>query len=276
MDLYRDTSYRVAKLITQQYSTSFSGSIKLFSRDIQPHIYAIYGLTRIADEIVDTYRGNDARQMLEELEREVYQSIERGYSSNPVVAAFAVTAKEFKIDHRLIEPFFFSMAMDIEPAKYTDELYEKYIYGSAEVVGLMCLRVFVGGDDGKYEELRDYAGALGSAYQKINFLRDLAADYKELGRIYFPGISFESFDDAVKDGIVLDIEKDLERADKGLNSLPDSSRRAVRLSIVYYGQLLNKLKMTSAQDIKSRRIRLSALAKLALLISTKIGRQKNA
>lgn len=275
MELYNLTSYEVSRLITQRYSTSFSGSIKLFSQEIQPHIYAIYGLTRIADEIVDTYRGKDAKSLLEDLESEVYAAIKRGYSANPVVAAFAVTAREFKIGRILLRPFFASMAMDLEPTTYTDRHYKEYIHGSAEVVGLMCLRVFIGGEDKEYTRLKDSASALGAAYQKINFLRDFAADYRELGRVYFPGVSFEDFNDSVKNDIVCDIEKDLKMADEGLRQLPASSQRAVSLSILYYGRLLKKLKNTTAEEIKRRRVRLSSVAKLGLMLSNALGARQN-
>ena len=268
MELYSLTSYEVSRLVTQRYSTSFSGSIKLFSRGIQPHIYAIYGLTRIADEIVDTYRGKDAASLLVDLESEVYAAIKRGYSANPIVSAFALTAERYKIDHTLLKPFFASMAMDLEPATFTDQRYAEYIHGSAEVVGLMCLRVFVNGDIREYERLRDAASALGSAYQKINFLRDLAADYKDLGRVYFPGVQFEDFNDTLKEEIVSDIEEDLQKASRGLMELPDSSRRAVNLSVLYYGRLLRKLKNTPATEIKQRRIRLNAGVKLSLLLTS--------
>lgn len=274
MELYNLTSYEVSRLITQRYSTSFSGSIKLFSQEIQPHIYAIYGLTRIADEIVDTYRGNDAALLLADLESEVYAAIERGYSANPVASAFALTAGRYKIDRTLLRPFFASMAMDLEPKTFTNRRYREYIHGSAEVVGLMCLRVFVNGDAGEYGRLRSAASALGAAYQKINFLRDLAADYGDLGRVYFPGVRFEDFNDTIKNEIVNEIEEDLRQASDGLMALPNNSRRAVHLSVVYYGRLLKKLKHTPAAEIKKRRIRLNAGVKLGLLLTSAFrGRQ---
>lgn len=275
MDLYQRVAYKVSQLITEEYSTSFSSSITLFSKEIRPYIYAVYGLTRIADEIVDTYRGKDAGALLEDLESETYRAIQRGYSPNPVVSAFAVTAQKFGIDQVLLRPFFASMAMDLEPATYTDKRYKEYIHGSAEVVGLMCLRVFVAGDDGEYERLKGAASALGAAYQKINFLRDLAADYKELGRVYFPEVSFEDFNDMSKDEIIRDIERDLTAAQGGLRELPASSRRAVNLSMVYYSQLLKKLQHTPADEIKLRRVRLNAATKLRLLlINSRKSRQR--
>lgn len=266
MDLYSSVSYAISKRITLDYSTSFGSSTKLFSSDIRPHIYAIYGLVRIADEVVDVYRGNDSLVLLRELEVEVYASLERGYSVNPVVQSFSQTASKFGITEELIRPFFESMAMDITPAEYTEELYERYIYGSAEVIGLMCLKVFVYGNAEEYARLESGARALGSAYQKVNFLRDMAADYNELGRVYFPGVTFDRFDEAAKLEIIQDIEAELTRAKRALVNLPLSSRRAVGLSVAYYEALLKKLKQTSAADIKQRRVRINNGHKLLLFI----------
>lgn len=270
MDLYEKTSYQVSRLITRNYSTSFSSSITLFSKDIQPHIYAIYGITRVADEIVDTYRQKDARILLKELESDVYDAIKRGYSANPVISAFALTAKKYGISKELLQPFFISMAMDLEPKKYTSALYHTYIHGSAEVVGLMCLRVFIEGDAKKFATFKTSACALGSAYQKINFLRDLAADYELLGRVYFPGVTFEGFDESTKNDIIRDIESDLQKAEGGLRNLPASSRYAVELSVRYYGRLVKKIKQTPADVIKKKRIRVGTTMKLWILVSSKI------
>ena len=227
-------------------------------------------MTRLADEIVDTYKGKDAAVVLEEFIAEVYTSVERGYSTNPALSAFAVTAREFGINKELLEPFFESMAMDLEPKKYTSALYDSYIYGSAEVVGLMCLRVFIKGDAKKYAAFKEAACALGAAYQKINFLRDLAADYTLLGRVYFPGVTFDTFTDSARDAIILDVEQDLRKAETGLRHLPRSSRRAVELSVRYYGQLVKMIKNTPAEVIKKKRIRVGTAMKLWLFVSNKI------
>ena len=266
MELYTNVSYAISRLITIDYSTSFSTSTKLFPKQMQQHIYAIYGLVRIADEIVDTYKGKDSKELLSGLEAEVYAAIRRGYSPNPVVQSFALTAKQFGISRTLIHPFFVSMHMDIEPVEYTKKLYERYIYGSAEVVGLMCLRVFLGGDDVAYKKLENGARSLGSAYQKVNFLRDLRADYAELGRIYFPGVTFDTFDDTAKRAIVTDIERDFVKAKQAASKLPASSRNAVELSITYYEALLQKISRTPAGVIKQQRIRLNGTAKTRLLL----------
>lgn len=271
--LYNDVSYKISQLITLDYSTSFSSSTRLFSKDIRPHIYAIYGLVRIADEAVDTYRGTDAGQVLHNLEEEVYAAVHRGYSTNPVVQSFALTASRFGIGRSLIQPFFASMAMDATPTIFTTERYQAYIYGSAEVVGLMCLRVFVQGNNKAYIQLEEGARALGAAYQKVNFLRDMAADYRQLGRVYFPGVTFETFDDAARDEIIADIEKDFTEAKQAASRLPVGSRKAVQLSITYYGALLKKLKKTPSAVIAQKRVRINDASK-AIIFSRAVIRGK--
>lgn len=273
MDLYNDVSYDISKLVTNGYSTSFGSATKLFPISIRKHIYAIYGLVRIADEVVDTYRGKDVDKVLLDLETEVYTAMRRGYSTNPVIQSFAITAKVYGIDRSLIHPFFVSMAMDLHPAVYTQATYEKYIYGSAEVVGLMCLRVFCEGNDKLYGKLEKGAKALGAAYQKVNFLRDMAADYKELGRLYFPGVEFDSFDDAVKEKIIRNIEKDFIVAERSIHLLPENSNSAVFMSFVYYQALLAKLSKTPAATIKQKRIRINDVAKTALMTKVAIARR---
>lgn len=268
MDLYTSVSYRLSKQLTLRYSSSFGISSRLFSQTIQPHIFAIYGLVRIADEIVDTYRGADARAILDQLETDTYTAIQSGYSANPIIHSFALTAATFTISDDLIAPFFSSMRMDIPPGSYTPDDYQSYIHGSAEVVGLMCLRVFCGGDQTQYDALCLGASALGAAYQKVNFLRDLAADYTELGRVYFPDVTYNTFDDAAKKLIIDDIRADFNIADSAIDALPQSSRVAVRVSYRYYTQLLRRLERTPAKDIKSARIRIATPYKLWLLIQT--------
>jgi len=272
MELYTKVAYAHSKKLTLSYSTSFGLSSRLFHGDIQPHIYAIYGLVRIADEIVDTYKGPDADQLLDELETQTYASIRSGYSTNTIVHAFAQTARRYGISKELIKPFFDSMRMDLHPRTYTPQYYATYIHGSAEVVGLMCLRVFVNGDDTAYKRLHDGAAALGSAYQKVNFLRDLAADYRELGRLYFPDVTYETFDDATKDKIIADIQEDFDHAYTALQQLPTSSRKATMMSYVYYTELLNRLKRTPAHVIKTTRLRVPSGRKLTLLARTMIRR----
>ena len=271
MELYASTSYELAERLTKRYSTSFSLSSSLFDRAIRHHIYAVYGMVRIADEVVDTYRGNDAAEQLTALERDVMAAIASGYSTNPILHAFALTARQYGIDESLIHPFFESMAADLTATTFTQQEYTRYIYGSAEVVGLMCLRVFVLGDEDQYQAARDGAQKLGAAYQKVNFLRDMKADYDELGRVYFPGVQFDSFDEAAKQAIVADIEQDFAIADRAINELPANSRAAVRASYYYYHELLQQLKATPASILKTQRIRVPNWRKLALLAKARLG-----
>lgn len=266
MELYSSFSYRQSKLLTEAYSTSFSSSTRLFSANIRPHIYAIYGLVRIADEIVDTYQGADASSMLEQLRDETLSAIKRGYSANPLVHAFALTAARFDIGNDLIDPFFDSMAMDLIETTYTPELYERYIYGSAEVVGLMCLRVFVENNPEAYDNLAPGASALGAAYQKVNFLRDMTSDYTDRGRMYFPGVSYEDFDDKAKNSVIENIRQDFQLASAYINKLPASCRSAVATSYAYYSELLSLLEDAQVETIKSRRLRVSNWKKARLLL----------
>jgi phytoene synthase len=264
MELYTRTSYELSKTLTLRYSTSFGSSTKLFSKDIQPHIFAIYGLVRIADEIVDTYQGGDQSAQLDQLEQQTYDAIKTGYSTNPIVHAFAQTAKKFGITKKLIDPFFESMRMDLSPQTYTQKLYETYIYGSAEVIGLMCLKVFLKGDTARYAALTSGARALGSAYQKVNFLRDIASDYADRQRVYFPGVSYETFNDADKNTILADIRGDFSAAQATFGDLPTSVKKAVTLSYNYYNELLKRLENTPAETLKKQRVRVSTMKKLYL------------
>ena len=268
MELYTKTSYQLARTLTLNYSTSFGKSSKLFSKDIRDHIYAIYGLVRVADEIVDTYKGNGMGQLLDELETHTLQALKTGFSPNPLVHAFATTAQQYGIKKDLVRPFFKSMRMDLEFRDYTQKEYETYIYGSAEVIGLMCLKVFC--NEKQYNKLEDGARALGSAYQKVNFLRDIKADYEERGRIYFPGVEFESFNDQQKTNILADIKKDFKKAQTAIAKLPDNSKKAVALSFFYYRELLNTLEKATVSDIKQNRLSVSAPKKFTLLVKTQL------
>lgn len=266
MELYNQTSYQLSRALTRRYSTSFSLSSRFFAKNIQPHIYAIYGLVRIADEIVDTYKGDGASQLLDELEQEMERAIKTGYSTNPIVHSFALTAREYGIDRTLTEPFFSSMRMDLVPQTYTEDLYQEYIHGSAEVIGLMCLKIFTHDTPNSYDELTTGACALGAAYQKVNFLRDVAADYEELGRLYFPGVAFDALDEQAKVEIIADIKNDFKNALPALRELPKNCRKATYISYVYYQELLHKLQKTPVEALKHTRIRVSGGRKLQLLI----------
>lgn len=270
MDLYSSVSYKSSRLLTRAYSTSFSLSSLLFPKGMRQHIYAIYGLVRIADEIVDTYAGTDSKELLEKLEGDTYAAINRGYDTNPIIHAFAETASYYSIGQDLIAPFFNSMRIDLNPPAYNESLYREYIHGSAEVVGLMCLRVFCKGDDKEYARLQKGAEALGSAYQKVNFLRDIADDYQRLDRVYFPNVQFETFDETSKHEIIKDIEKDFALARVALDQLPKSSRLATMASYAYYQALLNKLKDLPASQLRLERVRISNFYKILLLVQVVI------
>ena len=269
MEQYTNISYRTARAVTLDYSTSFGQSSKLFSKDIRKHIYAIYGLVRVADETVDTYEGKDKARVIKELEAHTMQSLKNGFSPNPLVHAFVTTAKRYNIGRDLIRPFFKSMRMDLKPRTFTPHLYSMYIYGSAEVIGLMCLRIFCD-DTAQYKQLEARACALGSAYQKVNFLRDIKSDYEDRGRMYFPDINFDKFNDRQKEIIIKDIKRDFTKAKPAITQLPKNARTAVAISYVYYSELLKKLEHTSAEKIKAGRIRISASKKLQLLAKTRL------
>jgi phytoene synthase len=270
MDIYTKTAYEMSELLTKRYSTSFSTSSRLLSSFIRKHIYAVYGLVRIADEIVDTYSDELSRVRLKDLKDDIYEAIRTGYSTNPIVHAFASTVNAYHIDKKLIKAFFNSMEMDLLPKVFTQKIYEEYIYGSAEVVGLMCLAVFCGTDKALYKKLESGARSLGAAYQKVNFLRDLSSDYNELGRIYFPNHTYSSLDDTSKEEIIEDIRKDFQDAKNALRDLPKSSRVAVGISYDYYENLFKKLQRTSIETIKKKRIRIANSTKLYILIATLI------
>lgn len=270
MEDYINSSKLASKHVTKTFSNSFSNAITLFDKSIRQDIYNIYGLVRIADEIVDTYQGEDAEEILDSLEKEVYDSLVREFSSNVIVYSFVTTANRFKIDKSLIKPFFDSMRMDLTKKSFTQKEYKKYIYGSSEVVGLMCLKVFIDGNNDEYIRLRSSASALGSAFQKVNFLRDLKDDFETRGRYYFPVGSYKDFNSQIKSNIVKEIEDDFASALSGINKLPKNSRLATRLAFNYYTTLLSKLKRASADQIKSKRLRVSRFTKLKLLVVGKL------
>lgn len=271
MELYSKTAQELSRITTLRYSSSFSLSTMLFPKNMRGHIYNIYGLVRIADEIVDTYGGKDAVELLDDLERETISAIKRGYSPNPIIHAFILTVNAFTIDTALIHDFFASMRMDITPLVYTQKLYDTYIHGSAEVIGLMCLYAFIEGDNRQYESLKNGASSLGAAYQKVNFLRDLTSDYQKLGRVYFPDVVFETFDDQKKAAIISDIDNDFSLARSALKQLPRSARRATALSFHIYSALLEKLRNASSDEIKQKRIRIGTAHKLWIFCLVSLG-----
>lgn len=266
MDHYTFVSYQLAEHLTHYYSSSFSMSSLLFAKSLRRHIYAIYGLVRTADEIVDTYRGDNAAKELQELETAVYGSLQTGYSTNPIVHAFVQTAREYGIGQDLIAPFFDSMRRDLTEVAFSREEYERYIYGSAEVVGLMCLRVFVDGNQKRYAAMVPGAKALGAAYQKVNFLRDIAHDAKELNRNYFPGVVGGKLSEVDKTAIIAEISADFTAAKQYLEDLPKTARRAVKMSYTLYSRLLTKLAHTPASVLRKKRIRISDPLKFYLFL----------
>lgn len=268
MDTYNDAAEEAARAVTHTFSTSFSRSIRFFDPQLRRHIYNLYGLVRVADEVVDSYQGDDARQILDRLEADVYQALKSGYSSNVIIHAFQLTARLFDIDKKLIRPFFESMRMDVEPSRYKATDYQSYIYGSAEVVGLMCLKVFCEGNKRQYEQLAAGAGALGSAFQKINFLRDMADDYYQLHRYYFPVGTFESFDEETKKVITDDISNQLRTAKAAIDRLPKNAHMPVLIAYQYYQNLFVKLQRTDAETIKRQRLRVNDLQKQWIVART--------
>lgn len=271
MDLYNTTAYQLCRQLTNNYSTSFGSASRLFDKNIRDDIYAIYAFSRLGDEVVDTYKAKAAGIILEEYRSQTYAAITYGYSTNPVLQAFQKTAQMHGIDETLLEPYFTSMAMDLTPKNNcTQAEYEAYIHGSAEVIGLMCLRVFVGGNQETYEARKKGAMHLGAALQKINFLRDFAADNNELKRTYFPGVDAQNFTEADKQRILADIQNDLALALPDLKALPKSARAAVMISYRYFEALAIKLQRTPADIIMRQRLSVSNTYKLWIFVSTAI------
>lgn len=268
MNLFDRTSYQISKRVTNNYSTSFSLGIKVLSKKYHDPIYAIYGFVRYADEIVDTFHDYDKKRLLREFKADTFKAIEDGISLNPILQSFQLVVNKFNVDNDLIEAFFHSMEMDLEDIKYDDNKYNEYIYGSAEVVGLMCLYVFCEGDDLKYRELEYPARRLGAAFQKVNFLRDLKSDFKERGRVYFPGVDLNKFDAESKLYIENDIKKDFDEALDGIKNLPKGASIGVYLAYVYYLKLFSKIKSCSVSKILDQRIRVPDLIKFRLLLLT--------
>ena len=265
-NLFDQVSRQVSKEITRTYSTSFSLGILALRSSIRPAIYAIYGYVRLADEIVDSFHDYDKQLLLDRFEEQTWQALDEGISLNPVLQSFQETVNQFSIDRSLIAQFLHSMRMDLSSIEYDDERYDEYILGSAEVVGLMCLHVFVEGDAAAYDALKPYAMKLGSAFQKVNFLRDLKDDYQVLGRIYFPNIKQGVFDSEIKSAIEEDIEKEFKEALKGIERLPACSRFGVYLAYKYYLSLFRKIKQTPAQRIMHERIRIPNSKKISVMM----------
>lgn len=266
--LFDQTSLECSRLITHRYSTSFTLGIKTMDRKFHLPVYAIYGFVRYADEIVDTFHGKDKKELLARFKTDSYQAIESGISLNPVLHAFQLMVNRYQIDLELIDAFLHSMEMDLDFQAYNDSRYSEYIYGSAEVIGLMCLRVFCEGDLEMYKRLRDPACKLGAAFQKVNFLRDIKSDYEERGRVYFPGVDYRFFDNVAKAKIEEDIRQDFAAALVGIEQLPAGAKLGVRIAYLYYQKLFEKIRRMPASTIIEERIRIPNSQKLSLLLGT--------
>lgn len=274
--LYQQTSAQCSELITKNYSTSFSLGIRMFDKEFRNPIYSIYGFVRFADEIVDTFHDYDKKQLLDDFRKDTFKAIYQKISLNPVLQSFQQVVNDFQIEHQLITDFLDSMEMDLHKSTYESAaLYHKYIYGSAEVVGLMCLQVFTKGDKTFYETLAPFAKSLGAAFQKINFLRDMNDDLEERGRVYFPGIDLTQFDEKTKQEILKDIQLDFDNALEGIRLLPNGARRGVYLAYVYYLNLYKNIRKASVEKIMAERIRVSDKRKAYLLMNTVVRNSMN-
>lgn len=266
--LFDELAFQISKETTRKYSTSFSLGILALDAAIRPAIYAIYGFVRLADEIVDSFHGYNRKVLLDRLKDETDYALENRISVNPILQSFQETYHRYGLERRLVDQFMESMEMDLEQIDYNDERYKHYILGSAEVVGLMCLHVFVNGDRDKYALLQPFAMKLGSAFQKVNFLRDLRDDYKTLGRTYFPNVDMGCFDNEMKILIEADIAAEFREALVGIKRLPSSSKFGVYLAYRYYLSLFRKIKNASAQHILQQRVRIPNGRKLSLMMSS--------
>jgi len=267
--LYKDTSYKLSKRLTLSYSTSFSWGIKAFKPEYRNPIFAIYSYVRVADEIVDTFHDFDKKELLIKFEDDTWEAIEKGVSTNPVLQSFQETVNKYKINYKLIKAFLKSMEMDLSNSSYDRIVYDDYIYGSAEVVGLMCLKVFVNGSDEKYDELEYSARMLGAAFQKVNFLRDIKSDIIERGRIYLPGVSELTYiNNHNKKELEKEIDREFHSAFLGIIKLPIGVKLGVYSAYLYYLMLFKKIKRMDVDKLMSKRVRISNIYKLYLLLKS--------
>lgn len=274
--IFDKVSNDCSKLVIKRYSTSFYFSSSLLSKSIRQDIFNIYGFVRLADEIVDTFHEYPKKELLEDFESELWRSLDNKISLNPILNSFQHTVNKYSISKDLISSFLDSMKMDLEKKEYNSvEEYKKYIYGSADVVGLMCLKVFVRGSESSYDDLSPFAISLGSAFQKVNFLRDLKDDSNILSRVYFPNVDMNNFNEKTKKEIILEIEKDFANAVKGIDKLPKNSKFAVYIAYRYYNKLLKKLKRTPSENIVKKRIRIHNLQKFIVIARSYVKYQLN-
>lgn len=266
--IFDNTGYQSSKLVTRHYSSSFSMGIRLLAPSIRPAIYAIYGFVRYADEIVDTFHDFNQEELLNEFIEDYHKALKRKISMNPILNSFQEVVHQYKL-YDLVDDFIKSMRLDLAKTEYdSQEEYEKYIHGSADVVGFMCLKVFVKGDEKEFNNLKIYAKHLGSAFQKVNFLRDIKNDFDQLGRSYFPNIKDNNLNEETKKEIIEDIEFDFKMAYKGIVKLPVEGRLGVYLAYRYYLKLLKKLKKKNSKHILKSRIRVSYPSKLLILFKS--------
>lgn len=264
--IFDTVSASCSKTVTQSYSTSFSSATKMLAPSIRQDVYNIYGFVRFADEIVDSFHEYSKAELFDDFEKQMYAAIDSKISLNPILNSFQATVHKYNIEPELYEAFMKSMRLDLNKKNYlTDAEYKEYIYGSADVVGLMCLRVFTKGDRKLYDELKDSAMRLGSAFQKVNFLRDLKADFEDLERSYFPNADLSNLDEASKQEIINEIEEDFRVAYTGIKNLPIEARFGVYTAYKYYSKLLKKLKTTPSNKLKETRIRVSDYQKAGVL-----------
>jgi phytoene/squalene synthetase len=273
--IFDELSFEISKQTTKRYSTSFSLGIQFLGKELRRPIYNIYGFVRFADEIVDTFHDYDKEVLLTEFKRDTHLAIERGISLNPVLNAFQQTVNKYQIPLELIDTFLYSMEMDLDNFEHDQESYKKYILGSAEVVGLMCLKIFVKGNEHEYQRLKPLAMKLGSAFQKINFLRDLKADFKDLGRTYFPGVDMSQFNNQVKLEIEADIEKDFAAGYEGILQLPRDARFGTYMAYIYYYKLFKKIKEMPAEVIVQQRVRIPNNKKYQLFVTSYVRHSLN-
>lgn len=275
MELYHEICRECSQKTTERYSTSFSSAIRLLHKDLRMPIYNIYGFVRFADEIVDTFHGYDKAVLLSEFKTDTWHAIDRKISINPILHSFQETVNRYNIDKSLIEAFFKSMEFDLEKKNYDSNGYKEYIYGSAEVVGLMCLYVFCEGNEEEYTTLKPYAQSLGAAFQKVNFLRDVKADYQTLSRTYFPGVDFNNFTAAMKKNVEEDIAADFDMAYKGILQLPMKARFGVYVAYKYYLSLFKKIKKSQPEVLLEDRIRIPNYSKAFILVRAGLRSQLN-
>jgi 15-cis-phytoene synthase len=270
IDLFHKVSYDCSRVVTENYSTSFSSAIQLLHKDLRVPIYNIYGFVRFADEIVDTFHQHNKIDLLDQFKAETFSAIEKGISLNPILNSFQKTVNQFAIDQQLIHTFFKSMESDLTQNNYDRQGYEEYIYGSAEVVGLMCLYVFCEGNARQYEKLKSHARALGAAFQKVNFLRDIQYDFNDLSRLYFPGCDFHNFTEKDKVKIEEDIALDFKNAYHGILSLPIKARFGVYIAYKYYYSLFKKIRAIHHKEILRQRIRIPNYQKAFIILRASV------